>query len=131
VRVYASTADLADFAGADAVDEDSLRLLARASEEVDSLLLAAVYETTADGLPVDPTIADALKRATCAVVEWWAETGDETGAGRQFTESQIGTVRLKRADNAPDAAPRAMRILAAAGLLAHPVLAPDRHAHRF
>jgi hypothetical protein len=130
VRVYATPADLAEFAGADAVDEDSPRLLARASEEVDSLLLAAIYETTADGLPTDPQVLDALKRATCAVVEWWAETGDTTGAGRQIAESQIGTVRLKRADNAPDAAPRAVRILATAGLLAHPVLAPDRHMRR-
>src|SRR6476469_10025609 len=125
MRVYASPADLADYAGSDVVGEDSPRLLARASELVDSLLVTAIYDTASDGLPVDEQLRDALKRATCALVQWWDETGDPTGAGGQYVESQIGTVRLKRSDivMAPEIAPAAVRILATAGLLGRSPLA--------
>ncbi|MCP3799747.1 hypothetical protein NLX83_10805 [Allokutzneria sp. A3M-2-11 16] len=131
MRVYATPADLVDYAGPGVVDEDTPRKLARASERVDSLLLTAVYDTTPDGLPVEAKVRDALKRATCAVVQWWGETGDETGAGGRFVESQIGTVRLKRAeaDTEPDLAPAAVRILATAGLLSHSPHTPDRQGN--
>lgn len=128
MRVYATTADLVAYAGDEVVDDDAPRLLARASELVDSLLLAAVYAVDEHGHPVDDEVRDALRRATCAVVEWWHETGDPTGAGGQFTEAALGTLRLKRADtsSAPEVAPSAVRILATAGLLAQSPLAPDR-----
>lgn len=128
MRVYATTTDLAGYAGEAAVDDQSPRLLARASELVDSLLVVAVYPTDAQGFPVDEPTRDALRRATCAVVEWWGETGDPVGAGAQFTEAALGTLRLKRAEtsSAPGIGPNAVRILATAGLLAHTPLAPDR-----
>jgi hypothetical protein len=131
VRVYATPAELGDYAGADVVDGDSPRLLARASELVDSLLIAAVYVVDEQGRPLDEQVLDALRRATCAVVQWWHETGDPIGAAGQFTESQIGTLRLKRADttSAPDLAPAAVRILATAGLLAASPQALDRQAY--
>ncbi|TCO64383.1 hypothetical protein [Actinocrispum wychmicini] len=126
MRVYATTADLVEYAGPDVLDQDSPRLLARASERVDSLLLTAVYDTTPDGLPVEEQVRDALTRATCALVQWWSETGDPTGAGGRFVESQIGTLRLKRSesDTEPDLAPAAVRILVTAGLLADAPYAP-------
>ncbi|GAA3890553.1 hypothetical protein GCM10022243_64290 [Saccharothrix violaceirubra] len=128
MRVYATTADLVEYAGEAAVDDDSPRLLARASEEVDALLVAAVYPVDAQGYPVEQGTRDAVRRATCAVVEWWGETGDPVGAGAQFSEAALGTLRFKRADTGapPDIGPRAARILATAGLLAHTPLAPDR-----
>lgn len=128
MRVYATTAELAAYAGEHVVDDDSPRLLGRASELVDSLLITAIYDTNAQGYPLDEQTRDALRRATCAVVEWWHETGDPTGASGQFTEAQIGTLRLKRAEtaSAPEIPPGAVRILATAGLLAHSPLAPDR-----
>lgn len=127
MRVYATTADLGEYAGAEVVDDDSPRLLARASEQVDSLLVAAVYDVDAQGYPTDTQVRDAVRRASCALVEWWHETGDPTGAGGQYVESQIGTVRLKRADGASaEVAPAVVRILGTAGLLAHSPLAPDR-----
>jgi hypothetical protein len=129
MRVYATPADLTNYAGPNVVDDDSPRLLARASELVDSQLLAAVYDTNADGYPLDEQVRAALRDATCAVVEWWADTGDATGAGAQFTESQIGTLRLKRTTPPPDLPPAATRILTTAGLLAHAPLAPDRQAY--
>jgi hypothetical protein len=127
MRVYATPTDLADYAGPDVVDADSPRLLARAAELVDALLVAAVYDTDPTGLPLDEKVHTALRDATCAIVQWWAETGDPIGAASQFTESQIGTLRLKRNDTntSPDLAPAAVRILATAGLLAHAPLAPD------
>jgi hypothetical protein len=127
MRVYATPADLADYAGPDVVGEDSPRLLARASELVDSLLVTAVYDTTPDGHPLDAHLREALRDATCALVQWWDETGDPTGAGAQYSDAAIGTLRLKRNDNrsAPDIAPAAVRILATAGLLAHAPLSPD------
>ena len=127
MRVYATPAELGDYAGADVVDDDSPRLLARASELVDSLLIAAVYVVDEQGHPLDEQVLDALRRATCAVVQWWHETGDPIGTAGQFTESQIGTLRLKRADttSASDLAPSAVRILATAGLLAHSPRASD------
>lgn len=129
MRVYATPADLTTYAGPTVVDDDSPRLLARASELVDSQLLAAVYDTNADGHPVDPQVRVALRDATCAVVEWWQDTGDSTGAGAQFTESQIGTLRLKRTNPPPDLPPAAARILTTAGLLAHAPLAPDHQPY--
>jgi hypothetical protein len=129
MRVYATPADLTNYAGPNVVDDDSPRLLARASELVDSQLLAAVYDTDADGYPVDVKVRATLRDATCAVVEWWQDTGDSTGAGAQFTESQIGTLRLKRTTPPPDLPPAAARILTTAGLLAHAPLAPDRQSY--
>ncbi|GGM65188.1 hypothetical protein GCM10012275_39660 [Longimycelium tulufanense] len=128
MHIYATPADLVEYAGPGIVDEDTPRKLARASERVDSLLLTAVYDTTPDGMPVDPAVRDALTRATCALVQWWGDTGDETGAGGRFVESQIGTLRLKRAesDTEPDLAPATVHILTTAGLLSHAPLAPDR-----
>ncbi|MEU4444894.1 hypothetical protein AB0K14_03225 [Actinosynnema sp. NPDC050801] len=132
MRNYATTAELAAYGGEHLVDDDSPRLLARASELVDSLLVTAVYDVDAQGYPLDEQTRDALRRATCAVVEWWHETGDPTGAGGQFTEAALGTLRLKRAEtsSAPDIAPTAVRVLATAGLLAHAPHAPDRQAPR-
>ena len=128
MRSYATTAELAAHGGEHLVDDDSPRLLARASELVDSLLVTAVYDVDAQGYPLDDRVRDALRRATCAVVEWWHETGDPTGAGGQFTEAALGALRLKRAEtaSAPEVAPSAVRILAIAGLLAHSPLARDR-----
>ncbi|SDL18031.1 hypothetical protein SAMN04488074_109210 [Lentzea albidocapillata subsp. violacea] len=130
MRVYATVDELRDYAGAHVVTEDSPRRLARASELVDSHLLAAVYAVDAQGYPTGAEERDALRRATCAVVEWWHETGDPVGAAGQYSESQIGTVRLKRADPAvpSDIAPNAVRILTTAGLLSQFPIAPDRWA---
>ncbi|MEU5847441.1 hypothetical protein [Saccharopolyspora shandongensis] len=112
--VHATVDDLAAYAGREVVTPDSERLLARASELVDSLLITAVYS------PGDEGVRDALRRATCAVVQYWRDTGDETGAASQYAAMQIGTVRLQRAQPATDVPSAAVRILATAGLLQHP-----------
>ncbi|MEV5537453.1 hypothetical protein AB0L13_11385 [Saccharopolyspora shandongensis] len=111
---HASVEDLAAYAGHGAVTDDSPRLLDRGSELIDSLLVTAVYD------PSDERIRDALRRATCAVVQWWHENGDESGTGVEYSAMQIGTVRLQRAAPPPPVPPAAARILATAGLLQHP-----------
>lgn len=114
MSAHATVDDLAAYAGREVVTVDSPRLLARASELVDSLLVTAVYA------PGEEWIRDALRRATCAVVQFWHEAGDETGTATQCTAMQIGTVRLQRAEPAPRVPPTAVRILATTGLLQHP-----------
>ncbi|MCA1195129.1 hypothetical protein [Saccharopolyspora sp. 6V] len=120
MRVYATPEDLTAYAGT--APADAVRLLARASEDVDHLLILARYTVDSEGYPTDPAVRDALKRATCAVVQWWDETGDTTGAASVHGSVQIGTLRLQGSGAAPDDAsrsPAAVRILATAGLLGH------------
>lgn len=107
MTAHASVEDLAAYAGREVVNADSERLLARASELVDSLLITAIYT------PGDERVRDALRRASCAVVHFW----HESGIGIEYSAMQIGTVRLQRAEPAPPVAPAAVWILANAGLL--------------
>lgn len=122
-RVYATPEQLTAYTGRPA-PADADRLLARASEDVDSALLTAVYATDATGRPTDPDVIEALADAACAQVEYWQETGDTgTGAASRWDSVSIGPVNLSgRRDTATaasdvDLAPRAHRALARAGLL--------------
>lgn len=118
-RVYATRDDLVAYAGTAPAESD--RLLARASELVDFLLITARYDTDDEGYPTCPVIRDALRRATCAQVQYWDTTGDETGAAGQYTSTQIGSLVLERDADPPGGpspvAPAAGRVLATAGLL--------------
>ncbi|WP_282792085.1 hypothetical protein [Streptomyces sp. CC224B] len=122
-RVYATPAQLAAWTGEPA-PPDAERLLARASEDVDDVLLCAVYATTAAGMPTDPAVVQALADATCAQVEYQLATGDDgTGATGRWGSVSIGPVTLGERRDAPaaagdvDLAPRAHRALRRAGLL--------------
>ncbi|MFJ3867906.1 hypothetical protein [Streptomyces nigra] len=122
-RVYATSGDYAEFTGQTA-PAGIERLLARASEDVDSALLSAVYSTDADGMPTEADVAAALRDAVCAQVEYQQETGDTgTGAAGRWDSVSLGPVSLSgRKDAAPgpealDLAPRAHRALRRAGLL--------------
>ncbi|TYB71243.1 hypothetical protein FXF51_02050 [Nonomuraea sp. PA05] len=119
--VYATAADYATYtgqpasAGIDAV-------LARASERIDELLVAALYDTDpVTQMPTDPAEAEAITRATCAQAAWSLAVGDPYGVASAYSEVKIGSVNLKAtngggagpARHAPDAA----SILRTAGLL--------------
>ncbi|WP_327368727.1 hypothetical protein [Streptomyces sp. NBC_01217] len=100
------------------------RLLARASQDIDTALLTAVYDTDSTGTPTDPDIVATLADATCAQVEYQQATGDDgTGAAGQWDSVSIGPVSMSGRRARPqaagdlDLAPRAGRVLAAAGLL--------------
>ncbi|MFF2922730.1 hypothetical protein ACFVTP_10055 [Streptomyces celluloflavus] len=122
-RIYATPEQLAAWTGQTAPD-DAERLLARASEDIDSALLTAVYAVDEDGDPTDPKIAAALGDATCAQVEYWLATGDDgTGAAGHWDAVSIGPVSLSGRSSAPPAAsgvelaPRAARALRRVGLV--------------
>ncbi|WP_344677231.1 hypothetical protein [Saccharopolyspora taberi] len=124
--MYATRAELVAYAPADAVipdEPEASRLLARASEAVEELTFTAIYDTDADGMPVDPEDVAAFRDATCAQAVHWLETGDESGQAGQWGTVSIGSVSLSRngAGNAdgsdgrtPDTVSRPLRL---AGLL--------------
>ncbi|MFI8200034.1 hypothetical protein ACIF6K_26520 [Streptomyces sp. NPDC085942] len=121
-RVYATPEQLADATGQPA-PADAVRLLTRASEDVDDALRTAVYDTDATGMPTDPDVRDALTAATCAQVEYVAaQGGDDTGAAGQWDSVSIGPVSMSGRKGGPvgsavDIGPRALRTLTRAGLL--------------
>ncbi|MFF4738783.1 hypothetical protein ACFY2W_23300 [Streptomyces sp. NPDC001262] len=123
-RIYASPEQLTAWLGPGRpAPADAERLLVRASEDIDSALLTAIYAVDDDGDPLDPHIAQALADATCAQVEWQLATGDDgTGAGGVWDSVSIGPVSLSgRASRTTGAsgvelAPRADRALRRAGL---------------
>lgn len=138
-RVYALASDYYELTGDDdpTLDEEGNPLedptvdkklnarLRSASEEIESLTRLAVYATDDDGYPTDLDVADAFKRATCAVVQFWGITDDETGAEADSGAVSIGSVSLGTTSARTDTGnkvekiigSKAARILGNAGLL--------------
>ncbi len=114
---YATPAQLAEFLSADdaATVAEPERVLARASELVDDTVRRP-FTLDDDGLPVDATLAEALRDAVCAQVEYWLEVDEahDIGgmAGRRVTIGNLSVDRLPC-----EVAPRAVRILRQAGLM--------------
>lgn len=94
-RIYATTTDLALFLH-DAPPPGAAKKLQDASRALDRVLLTAVYATDNLGMPSDPVQAKAMADATCSIVEWWMETGDELGAEGDWTSASAGGVSLSR-----------------------------------
>lgn len=102
--VYATTAEYDDYAE-EAFDGDEVKLgkrLRSASVEVEKLTRRAVYATDEDGYPTDADVADAMSDATCAIVEYWEETDDPTGADAAEGAVKIGTVSLGTTSSSSD-----------------------------
>ncbi|MCA6093487.1 hypothetical protein LE181_15125 [Streptomyces sp. SCA3-4] len=121
-RPYSTPEQLSTWLGTPA-PADAERLISRASEDIDSALLTAIYPVDDDGDPLDPRIAQALADATCAQVEWQLATGDDgTGAAGQWDSVSIGPVSLSgrtgrtAGASGVELAPRADRALRRAGL---------------
>lgn len=74
---YATAAQLTAYLGAAAAPADADRMLDRASELIDSVLITAVYDVDTAGSPTDVTAIAALADATCAQVEFWLASGEE------------------------------------------------------
>lgn len=124
-RSYATTTDLANWTGT-APPDGAIRSLRRATGIIDDLLITAIYDVDADGLPTDADVIAALRDATCEQVAWWIETGDETGAQALYASVSIGSVSLSRGPGASGSSasssrisPDAAKILRRAGLLGH------------
>ncbi|SFN66215.1 hypothetical protein [Mycetocola miduiensis] len=95
-RTFATPTDYARLAE-DAFDGDDAKLQKRlrsASIEVESLTRLAGYVTDDDGYATDADLSDAFTEATCAIVEYWEETGAPTGAGAHEGAIKIGSVSL-------------------------------------
>lgn len=123
-RIYATPEQYTAWTGQQTPPADIDRLLARASEDVESALVTAVYCTDALGMPTETTVIQALADAVCAQVEYQQATGDDgTGAAGRWDSVSLGPVSLSgRKDNPAaagdvDLAPRAHRALRQAGLL--------------
>ncbi len=102
-RKYATSGDLADYLQ-DAPPENADRLLIRATDIIDRIIITSRYRLDDDGNAADTGVIAALKKATCAQVAWWIETGDEWGLGGDFQSVSIGSVSLSRGQSGGGAA---------------------------
>ncbi|CAN5424598.1 hypothetical protein BH09ACT9_BH09ACT9_00680 [soil metagenome] len=107
-RVYATAAEYYTVAGLDdpnidgqggpveppVVDKALNAQLVDASEEIDTLLLGALYDVDDSGFPTDTDVVETLMRATCAIVKYWSITEDDTGAEGNAGAVKIGSVSL-------------------------------------
>lgn len=110
---YATADDYVAWSGQTAPN-DAERLLRRASELLDATVTVP-FAVRDDGMPADPSDAEALRDATCAQVRFWVETGEEHDIdGLAGTTVNVGGVAGRRP---PVLAPQALRILRVAMLL--------------
>lgn len=114
---YAALADLAEYLDVEVEDleADSERLLGLASVFIDQQTLGRIDTDNDDQL-------EAAKLAVCAQVEFWRETGDDTGASGAFSSLSIGAFSISRGGGSSGApnlelAPRAYQALFMEGLL--------------
>lgn len=129
LRVYATTADYARWVHA-APPVGAVQALAAASRVIDELLLAAVYDVDAAGMPTKAAHITALRDATCAQAAYAAATGDRLAVGAgHISQASIGSVSFQRGGatggEAPGRySPQAWAILQQAGLTGHEPQAP-------
>ncbi len=117
---YATPADLAAYVS-EAITlpstQEQLRLLERASEQVDYLTLGRIDTG-------NPEHAEAAKLATSAQVEFWLDSGESVDMGSAIGSYSIGKMSINyggggagRQGTQGTLAPRARRYLFLAGLL--------------
>lgn len=95
MRMYASDADLAVWIGGVNPPNPGNSTMRRASLLIDAALVASVYPTNAGGWPTCETQIEALRDATCALVEYWLTTGDD-GRSERTTSAEIGGVKFTK-----------------------------------
>ena len=96
-RVYATAAEYRDWTG-DLTAAASPAQLRRASARIDNALRGVYYDTDEDDLPVDLDVAEAMRDAVCALIEFWEETGDTSGsgAGLEYQSASLGSAQYTR-----------------------------------
>jgi len=95
-RVYATPDEYRGFAE-EAFDGDDQKLAKRlrsASIEVERMVRLAVYDVDDEGAPTGDSVKEGFAEAACAIVEYWEETGDPTGAEALDGAVKIGSVSL-------------------------------------
>ena len=121
--VYASVAQYRAWSGDAYTPSQVIQVkLQRASEDMDLALVAAVYRTDADGMPLDPQLVNVLVRATSAQVQYLLAQNDDSGIKREYSSTSVGGVSASRAASQqggalPRLAPRALSILRVEGVL--------------
>ena len=121
--VYASVSQYRAWSGDSWTPANIIQVkLQRATEDIDVALVAAVYRTDADGMPLDPQLANVLVRATSAQCAYLLAQNDDTGIKREYASTSVGGVSAVRsarmqANSLPVIAPRALAILRVAGVL--------------
>jgi hypothetical protein len=94
---YATVGEFTEFLDPDPIPANAARLLDRASTKLDQLLMGAVYETDADGLPLDPALAAVFREAVCIQAQYIDSLGDETGAMANVSQMSLGNQQIVRA----------------------------------
>jgi hypothetical protein len=117
---YATPAELANWLPAEKLEEvgegDADRLLARATDLIDSKVVFPYRVDDMTKLPVDAGVAAAMRDACCAQVEFWIEVGEENDIdGLAGTPVNVAGYSGRRP---PTLGPRALQILRNAGLFA-------------
>lgn len=122
-RVYATLADYQQWSG-DAVTTPARvqQLLNLASGDVDSAMVASVYQTDPNGYPTDGFTIEAFRDATCAQVAWLVDQDDDTGVKQRLQSVSVGGLSFQRAAGTAGSAlpvlcPRALQILRQHGAL--------------
>ncbi|WP_247615836.1 hypothetical protein [Streptomyces sp. MK37H] len=127
-RIYATAADFQDYTG-QAPPADVDQLLTRATAMLEAQVLRFCwYDVDSDGMPTNPLVLEAIRRAVCAQVQWWGEVGDSIGAaGVGWGSVAIGSVNLGRSVTSVSGADSAARQIApqVADELQSPDLTPD------
>jgi hypothetical protein len=94
-RVYATSADYQTYSG-QTPPADIDRLLARASELLDSeVVKAAWYDTDDAGLPTNVDVAEAFSEATCAQVEFWGAVGEQVDTSGPIQGVTLGGLSIQ------------------------------------
>ena len=119
--VYATVSDYRTWS-LDTVTPDArvTWLLARASEDIDRALIAAVYPVDTNGMPTNATDIATFNAATCAQAAFRLEVSDDTGAQSRNDSTSIGGISIHRAAGTAALAihpigPEALKILHIAG----------------
>jgi hypothetical protein len=121
--VYASVAQYRAWSGDQLTPQFRVQTaLQRATEQMDVALVAAVYRTDADGMPLDPGLANVLVRATSAQAQYILALNDDANVKREYASTSVGGVSATRAAGMmalalPPIAPQALAILRVAGVL--------------
>lgn len=121
--VYASVAQYRNWSGDASTPQQRISVaLQRATEQIDVALVAAVYGTDADGMPLDAGLANVLVRATSAQAQYLIAVNDDAGVKREYASISVGGVSYSRAPNMagkalPPICPSALAILRVAGVL--------------
>lgn len=119
MTAYADVADLEAFLGravpGETPPDSAQRMLERASELLDSIVVRPFAVDAVSGLPEDEDVGATLRAACCAQVEAWLEVGEMNDVdGLAGTQVSVGSYSGTRA---PVVAPRALRILKNAALM--------------